>query len=162
MRGEFTSFKRWLQTSQGWHTGWQAPRTSLYLARSQAPRVTNTSASQNMNQVLFRVRESMDLLSNRVWDLFLSRIDGESWELKVAHGGERGKHFSAFARTERFWGRRETLERKGKGINTPYPQRSLKSRSAAAQVRQCHSAALSLSRCNTAALDKTTRVRMKC
>ena len=30
-----------------------------------------------MNQVLFRVRESKDLLSNRVWDLFLTRLDGE-------------------------------------------------------------------------------------
>ena len=35
----------------------------------------------------------MDLLSNRVWDLFISRIDGKSkgkaWELKVTNGGER-------------------------------------------------------------------------
>ena len=30
-----------------------------------------------MNQVLFRVGESVDLLSNRVSDLFLSRIDGK-------------------------------------------------------------------------------------
>ena len=46
-------------------------------ARSQAPRVTNTTADQNMNQVLLRVRESMELLSNRVLDPFPSRIDGK-------------------------------------------------------------------------------------
>ena len=46
-----------------------------------------------MNQVLFRVWESMELLSNRLWDLFLLMIDGKSkgkdWELKVTNGGER-------------------------------------------------------------------------
>ena len=30
-----------------------------------------------MNQVLFRVGESNDLLSNQVWNLFLSMIDGK-------------------------------------------------------------------------------------
>ena len=50
-----------------------------------------------MNQVLFRVEESVDLLSNRVWDLFLSRIDGEingeAWELKVTvDTGPTGYH----------------------------------------------------------------------
>ena len=39
----------------------------------------------------------MDLLSNRVWHLFLSMIDveinGEAWELKVTNGGERDEHF---------------------------------------------------------------------
>ena len=33
-----------------------------------------------MSQVLFRGWESVDLLSNRVWHLFLSRIDGKSME----------------------------------------------------------------------------------
>ena len=47
------------------------------MARSQAPRVTNTTTDQNVNQVLFRVEESMELLSNRVLDLFSSRIDGK-------------------------------------------------------------------------------------
>ena len=46
-----------------------------------------------MNQVLFRVAKSVDVLSNRVWDLFLSRIDvqfkGNAWELKVTNGEER-------------------------------------------------------------------------
>ena len=54
-----------------------------------------------MNQVLFIVWELVDLLSNRVWHLFLSWIDGEineeAWELKVTNGGEREQHFSAFA-----------------------------------------------------------------
>ena len=63
------------------------------MARSKAPRVMNTAARQNVIQVLFRVRESVDLLSNRVWDLFLSRIDGEikekAWELKVTNREER-------------------------------------------------------------------------
>ena len=34
-----------------------------------------------MNQVLFRVGESMELLSNRVLDPFPSRIDGKSMDL---------------------------------------------------------------------------------
>ena len=44
-----------------------------------------------MNQVLFRVGESMELLSNRVLDPFPSRIDGEingfAWGLEVNNGG---------------------------------------------------------------------------
>ena len=76
-----------------------------------------------MNQVLFRVGESKHLLSNQVWDLFLSRIDGEingeAWELKVTNGGEREEHFSVLARTERLEKKREPLERDEKGINTP-------------------------------------------
>ena len=40
-----------------------------------------------MNQVLFRVRESMELLSNRVLDPFSSRIDEKinefAWGLEV-------------------------------------------------------------------------------
>ena len=73
----------------------------------------------------------MYLLSNRVLHLFLLRVDGEIngeiWELKVTNEGERDEYFSVLGRTGRFRGRRETLERKGKGINTPSPQRSLKS-----------------------------------
>jgi len=38
----------------------------------------------------------VDLLSNRVWHLFLLRIDeeinGEAWEFKVTNGGEREEH----------------------------------------------------------------------
>ena len=45
--------------------------------RSQALRATNTNTGQNVNQVLFRVGESMEQLSNRVLDPSLSRIDGE-------------------------------------------------------------------------------------
>ena len=56
-----------------------------------------------MNQVLFRGWESVDLLSNRVWHFFLSRIDGEingeAWELKVTNGGERDEQFSILGRT---------------------------------------------------------------
>jgi hypothetical protein len=40
----------------------------------------------------------VDLLSNRVLEPFLSRIDGkingEAWELKVTNEGEREEHFS--------------------------------------------------------------------
>ena len=50
-----------------------------------------------MNQVLFRVRDSMELLSNQVLDPFPSRIDGKingfAWGLEVNNGGrerERG------------------------------------------------------------------------
>jgi hypothetical protein len=43
--------------------------------------------------VLFRLWKSVELLSNRFWHLFLSRVDGEineeAWELKVANRGER-------------------------------------------------------------------------
>ena len=43
-----------------------------------------------MNQVLFRVWESMELLSNRVLDPYPSRIDGEingfAWGLVVNDG----------------------------------------------------------------------------
>ena len=60
-------------------------------ARSQALIVTNTTAGQNVNQVLFRVRESMELLSNRVLDPFSSGIDGKingcAWGLEVNNGG---------------------------------------------------------------------------
>ena len=109
----------------------------------------------------------MDLLSNRVWHLFLSMIDGEinreAWEHKVTNGGERDEHFSILGRTERFRERRETLERKRKGINTPLaPNGHLSRGSAMAQVRQCHSAVVPLSRCGTVAQGKTTKVRVKC
>ena len=44
-----------------------------------------------MNQVLFEVGESMELLSNRVLDPFPSRIDGEingfAWGLELNNGG---------------------------------------------------------------------------
>ena len=44
-----------------------------------------------MNQVLFRVVKSIELLSNRVLDLFPSGIDGEingfAWVLEVNNGG---------------------------------------------------------------------------
>ena len=43
-----------------------------------------------MNQVLFRVWESMELLSNRVLDPYPTRIDGEiigfAWGLEVNNG----------------------------------------------------------------------------
>ena len=75
-----------------------------------------------MNQVLFRVWESVDLLSNEVWHLFLSRIDGkingEAWELKITNRGEKEEQFSILPRTERLEKKREPLERNGKGINT--------------------------------------------
>ena len=77
LRGDFTSYLGWLQTSQGCHISWQAPRAMLYSARSQAPRVTNKTASQSVNQLLFRVGESMELLSNQVLDPYPSRIDEE-------------------------------------------------------------------------------------
>ena len=55
--------------------------------------------------MLFRVGESKGLLSNRVWELFLSRIDGEingeAWELKVTNGGEKEEHSSVSARSEK-------------------------------------------------------------
>ena len=57
----------------------------------------------------------MDLLSNQVWHLFLSRIDGkingEAWELKVSNGGEREEHFSVLPRTERLEKKRERESR---------------------------------------------------
>ena len=63
------------------------------LARSQAPGVTNTTADQNVNQMLFRVRESIELLSNRVLDPFPSRVDGKIngfiWGLEVNNGGRK-------------------------------------------------------------------------
>ena len=69
-------------------------------ARSQAIRATNTTAGQNMNQVLFRVGESIEMLSNRVFDPFPSKIDGEIngfvWGLEVNNGGrERESSCSA-------------------------------------------------------------------
>ena len=43
-----------------------------------------------MNQMLFRVWELMELLSNRVLDTYPSRIDGEingfAWRLEVNNG----------------------------------------------------------------------------
>jgi hypothetical protein len=59
-----------------------------------------------MNQVLFRVEESVDLLSNRVWDLFLLRIDGKSHKGKLEsfrapmEVRERG-HLVTFGQSER-------------------------------------------------------------
>jgi len=73
-------------------------------------RVTNTIAGQNVNQVLFRVRESVDLLCNRVCDLFKGKLgssrspmeerendtllflDGlNEWEREERHWEGRGK-----------------------------------------------------------------------
>ena len=66
-----------------------------------------------MNQVLFRVWESMDLLSNRVWYLFLSRIDGEIngevWELKVTNGGEREKSTFQLLHELNSWGSKKNV-----------------------------------------------------
>ena len=74
-----------------------------------------------MNQVLFRVGESMELLSNQVLDSFPSRIDGEingfAWGLKV-NNGWRGRESScsvlSVLKQERRG--REPLGRKGKDI----------------------------------------------
>ena len=53
-----------------------------------------------MKQVLFWVEESMELLSNRVLDPFLSRIDGEingiAWGLKVNNGGREREPLFCF------------------------------------------------------------------
>jgi len=58
--------------------GYKPPEAATSLARS---------TGQNINQILFRVGESMELLSNQVLAPFLSRIDGKNnevtWELKV-------------------------------------------------------------------------------
>ena len=52
-----------------------------------------------MNQVLFRVGESMELLSNEVLDHFPSRIDGKingfAWGLEVNNGGEERESSSS-------------------------------------------------------------------
>jgi len=54
----------------------------------------------------------MDMLSNLVWDLFLSRIDGEingeAWELKVTNRGEREKSTFLFFHELNRWRRRES------------------------------------------------------
>ena len=50
-------------------------------ARSQAIRATNTTAGQNMNQVLFRVWKSIELLSNRVCDPFSQELMEKSMDL---------------------------------------------------------------------------------
>ena len=59
----------------------------------EAPRVTNTTVGQNVNQVLFRVRKSIELLSNQVLDPFSLRIDREikefAWGLRSTIEGER-------------------------------------------------------------------------
>jgi len=59
-------------------------------------------------------------------------------------------------------GRREPLEGKGKGINTPRPNGQLSHGSAVAQLWQCRSATMPLFGCGTVAPGKTTRVRMEC
>ena len=51
-----------------------------------------------MNQVLFRVGESMELLSNRVLDPFPSKIDGKSMDLlgglrSTMEGGRESSYF---------------------------------------------------------------------
>ena len=57
-----------------------------------------------MNKVLFRVGESMELLSNRVLDPFLSRIDGKSMDLlegsKSTMEGERERLLSILDKLE--------------------------------------------------------------
>jgi hypothetical protein len=73
--------------------------------------------------MLFRVWEIVDLLSNRVLELFLSSFDGEvtknASSLKSTNGGERDEHLLLFCRTEPLGRKRETLGRTGIGINTP-------------------------------------------
>ena len=53
----------------------------LASSMGDAPRITNTTTGQNMNQVLFRVGKSMELLSNRVWDPFPQGLMGKSMDL---------------------------------------------------------------------------------
>ena len=57
-----------------------------------------------MNQVLFRVWESIELLSNRVLDPYPSRIDGEingfAWGLEVNNGVRERELLLYFGRTE--------------------------------------------------------------
>ena len=76
--------------------------------------------------MLFRVGESVDLLSNRVWDLFLSRIDVEinrfAWGLEVNNGVRERELLLYFGRAEVRKKRVGTsLGRKGKGIYTSQP-----------------------------------------
>ena len=82
-----------------------------------------------MNQVLFRVEKSMELLSNRVWDPFSSRIDGKIKDLleglRSKMEGER-ELLLYFERAE-LRKKRRIFGRKGKGIYIPAsPQQSLK------------------------------------
>ena len=57
-----------------------------------------------MNQVLSRVEESMELLSNRVLDTFPSRIDREingfAWGLEVNNGGRERELLLCFEHAE--------------------------------------------------------------
>ena len=72
-----------------------------------------------MNQVLFRVGKSMELLSNQVWDPFSSRIDGEingfAWELEVNNGGRERELLLYFGSAEMRKKRQSTVGKEGEG-----------------------------------------------
>ena len=94
-----------------------------------------------MNQVLFRVGESMQLLSNQVLDHYSSRIDGEinafAWGLEVNNGG-RESSYCCFGRARVRKKRQSTVGKKGEGYKYPLaPNGHLSRSSDVAQVRQC-------------------------
>ena len=158
MRGEFTSFKRWLQTSWGCHRN--CATGNALAGQEQAPRVTNIIHRLKREPSALRLWRSVDLLSNRVLEPFLSRIDGEitrnAQELKVTNREEREQELSNWGWTEE---EEEPLEGCVRGINTPNPNSQLSYGSATAQLQQCRTTAVPLFRCGTAAPGKTTRVK---
>ena len=76
-----------------------------------------------MNQVLFRVGESIELLSNRVLDPFSSRIDGKinefAWRLEVNNRGRERELLLYFGRAEVRKKRQSTVGKEGEGYKYP-------------------------------------------
>ena len=84
----------------------------------------------------------MELLSNRVLDPFLSRIDGEingfACGLEVNNGGREIELLLCFGRAEVRKKRQSTVGKEGEGYKCPLaPNGHLTHDSAAAQVWQC-------------------------
>ena len=101
-------------------------------------------AGQNVNQVLFWVEKSMELLSNRVFNPFLSRIDGEingfAWGLKVTNGGRERERELLFYFERAGMNKRKkiTVGEEEDGYKYPLsPNGHLSHSSASLQVRQC-------------------------
>ena len=76
-----------------------------------------------MNQVLFRVGESIELLSNRVLDPFASRIDGEingfAWGFEVNNGGRKKELLLCFGHAEVRKKRQRAVGEEGEGYKYP-------------------------------------------
>ena len=119
-----------------------------------------------MNQVLFGVEESMELLSNRVWTLFSQELMEKSIDLlegsrSTMEGGRDAPFYLGWAGVRKK--RPRAVGKEGEGYKYPLaPNGHLSCGSAATQVRQCRTMVVPLIKCGSVAPRKTARAIVKC